>query len=441
MSQNIYFSFFGFLFWLLGCSNIVSSTIISPQSFTDEVHFCCKNNEFDRFLLWIQNIDLVSMNRTFKEEEIVYPTALSGLDTESYKSWKKNYYSEFRTKSQTKSFFLAAEFYPYIQILQSTALSFYELPPVIRTCIMLSGKMGNPIAKNILILEGIDGNSTDLQNLLEEADANDSLLVSLLQTPFLWNNISAMNFLKEPKRRAKILSKIEGNDPFIYLNGYFLSTELNSGPEIKWLQSAINLGSALATIRLLNNGLTEEETLPASVREDLALQKAYRHRYGREGESNREKAKEHYIEALGFAPMDPFLHMEIAEFYKDIFIANSHSEVQMDGANIVREILHHYRQAHLRGDGEAALETIKFMLHLEENEILLPADNFWDLPQDDIDEAFTKLYEMAYLRREEPIFLERIEKMKKRTAKEIDDLKLKAIRNINHRSSIIRLGT
>lgn len=441
MSQNKYCIFFGFWFWLLGCSNIFSSTLISPQSFVDEVHFCCTNNEFDRLLLWIQDIDLLSMNRSFKETEIVYPLALSGLDTEYYKSWKEKYYSESKRKPQRNSFFLAGEFYPYIQLLQSTALSFYELPPVIRTCIILSGKLGNPIAKNILILEGIDGSSADLQNLLEEADADETLLTSLLQTPFLWNNISAVNFLKEPNRRAKILSKITGNDPFIYLNGYFISTEISSEPTTKWLEKARDLGSALAAIRLFDNDFPEEGTLPASVMENLALQKAYDHRYGRQEVPNRKKAHKHYIEALRFAPMNPFLHMEIAEFYKDLYIADSHSEIQMNSSNIVEAILYHYRQAHLRGDGEAALETIKFMLHLEENEISLPVGNSWDLPQNDIDEAFTKLYEMAYLRREEPIFLERIKKMKKRTAEEIDDLKLKAIRNINHRSSIIRFGT
>lgn len=79
-------------------------------------------------------------------------------------------------------------------------------------------------------------------------------------------------------------------------------------------------------------------------------------------------------------------------------------------------------------------------MHLEEKEVALPFSNAWGLPQADIAEAFTRMYEAAYQRREESIFLERIIKLGKRTVAEMEELKFKAIRNITHRNSIIRFG-
>jgi hypothetical protein len=442
MDQKKVLPVFGFLFWLLSYSVSCSSTIVSPQEFTDEVYFCCLNNNFDRFLGWLQTTELPPMNRSFKETQVTLPSTMSELDVPYYRNWKEEYYEKFRGVSQTKSFLLAGEFYPAVQLLQSTALSFYELSPVIRTCVMLSGKMGNSIAKNILVLEGIDGGIPELMELLRETDTNDSLLLDLLQTPFVWNNINAMNFLKDPIRRGKVLGYVTGENPFIYLNGYFVVTELNleTATGALWLQRSKNLGSALAAVRLHQSDMIIDSTLPATVKESLTIQKAHYHRYGIEGVFNRAQAKVHYEEALAYAPMDPFLHMEIAEFYKDLYIAEAHNEIEMDSNTIVSAVLYHYRQAHVRGDGEAALETIKFILHLEEKEVALPFSNAWDLPQADIAEAFTRMYEAAYQRREESIFLERIIKLGKRTAAKMEELKFKAIRNITHRNSIIRFG-
>lgn len=361
MDQKKVLPVFGFLFWLLSYSASFSATIVSPQEFTDEVYSCCLNNDFDRFLGWLQTTELLPMNRSFKETtDVTMPATLSELDTVYYRGWKEEYYEKFRGVPQTKSFFLAGEFYPSIHLLQSTALSFYELPPVIRTCVMLSGKMGNPLAKNILILEGIEGGSSELGALLTETDTDDTLLIDLLQTPFVWNNINAMKFLKDPIRRDKIFDYVRGENPFIYLNGYFVVTELNLEPATGalWLQRSKNLGSALAAVRLHQSDIIIDSTLPATVKENLTIQKAHYHRYGIEGVFNRAQAKVHYEEALAYAPMDPFLHMEISEFYKDLYIAEAHNEVEMDSNTIVSAVLYHYRQAHVRGDGEAALETI-----------------------------------------------------------------------------------
>lgn len=443
MIQQHLLSFVGVLFWLLSFSATYGSTIVAPQAFTDEVDTCCRSNEFDRFLGWIQEIDLLSMNRVFKETTpFAIPSIIHGFEADYYTRWKEEYYARFRNINQTKSFLLAGEFYPAIQLLQSTALSFYELPPVIRTCIMFSGKMGNPIAENILMLADIDNG---LEAILERAGIDDAAMFSLLQTPFVWNNIEAMNFLKDPSRYPRVLSLVNGENPFVYLNGYFLLTELNleATVDTSWLERAKILGSGLAALRLHQRDLLIDFTNvpPTTVRGSIAIHNAYRFRYETTEEApNRTQARVFYEEALTYEPTDPFLHLEIADFYKDLYSAEVPHEVELEETAIIEKTLFHYKEAHIRGDGDAALETIKFVSYLQEKEVAIPTPNAWELPAADIQEALTLLYEAAYHRREEPIFLTNIKKLGRRTEATIKAFELKVIRNLNHRRSIIRFG-
>ena len=86
MDQKKVLPVFGFLFWLLSYSASFSATIVSPQEFTDEVYSCCLNNDFDRFLGWLQTTELLPMNRSFKETtDVTMPATLSELDTVYYR--------------------------------------------------------------------------------------------------------------------------------------------------------------------------------------------------------------------------------------------------------------------------------------------------------------------------------------------------------------------
>ena len=444
MYQKSFLPIFGFLFWVLFCPVCCSSAVVAPQDFTDEVYSCCANNDLDRFLGWLQIPGRLEMNGTFKKTRpITLPSTMPASDRVYYGVWKEEYYGKFGDVSQTKPFLLAGEFYPTIHLLQSTALSFYELSPVVRTCVMISGKLGNPIAKNILVLEGIEGGDSELTELLSKADFHDDFLLDLLRTPFVWNNIRAMDFLKDPSRSGRIFGFMGGINPFVYLNGYFVATELNLDPtaSIPWLNEAMRLGSALAAIRLHRMRMPIDDTLP-TVKGSLAVERAHNNRYGIGGAVNRLQARAYYEEALGYTSLDPFLHMEIAEFYKDLYMADAFGEVGMEESEIMGRILCHYKRAHIRGDGEAAPETIKFISYLQrKGTVFLPGFfGDWELPHDDILEALTKLYEIAYLRIENPLFLDRIKKMDKRTSGDIDTLTLRAIRNVAFRSSLIRFG-
>ncbi len=441
MSQKKFISILGIAFWLFCFPTTYGTTIDNPQTFTNKTYSYYTSNNLDEFFRWVQSINLSGMNPAFKDKTPFFKTPSTILDTEAayYTKWKSEYYGEFGAINQRKPFLLAGEFYPAVQVLQSTALSFYELSPVIRTGIIISGKLGNPIAENILMLEGID---KDLTTLLEGSDGDDGALVRLLQTPFVWNSIEAMNFLKDPARHDRVLAFINGDNPFVYLNGYFILTDiLGVTPQNDWLEKAKALGSGLAALRLHPRGVPIDlSTIPATVAENLALQNARLYRYGIEGTFDRAQARTFYEEALNYTPLDPFLHLEIADFYKDLFIVDACPEVGLDNPEIIQRTLFHYKEAHDKGDGDAALDTVKFLSHLEEKGILIPPSNAWGLPHDDIPEALTLLYEAAYQRRDEPILLDQIKKLRKRTDTVIDEFKLKVIRNLNFRQSIIRFG-
>ncbi|MBP9829096.1 MAG: hypothetical protein KBD04_03590 [Proteobacteria bacterium] len=416
----------------------VHSSSRSPQEFTDKVHVSCSQNKFDEFLAWLKESDIPNTNRRLKDERSV--TFFADVDPGLYRNWKEEYYTNFGAINQTKPFLFAGEIYPFIPILQSTALSFYELSPVTRICILLSGKLGNPVAGDILLFEDVDGSETLIEGILLNASADERQLIRLLKTPFAWNNIKISAFLKDKAKIPRFIEIVtQSHDPFVLLNGYFADSETGSSfHAIGWLNEAMHLGSALASIRLQRVGQPFNKALPV-INAAILLQRAS---YCRYSSLDRKTAKDCYVTVLGLTPDDPFLHMEMAGFYKDLCIAGAYGEVLTSQQTLVQGTFYHYKQAHETGDGEAALEAIKFLKLLQkEKVVLLP--NFsadWGLPNDNILECLTVLYEAAYKRRDEALFLERIKDLGQRDSACLDALLRSTMLATNYRKSIFRLS-
>lgn len=429
-------SFLSVFLCILSFSHVHGS-VCSPQEFADKVYTCCSQNKFDEFLGWLKESDISKTNQRLKNEKIVVFSA--GTDPGFYKNWKEEYYTNFDAISQTKPFLFAGELYPFMHILQSMALSFYELPPVTRICVLLSGKLGNPVAADILLFEDVDGSESAIEGILASASADEGHLIQLLQTPFVWNNIKIAAFLKDRAKAPRFIEIVtQSHHPFTLLNGYFADSETGSSLHaIEWLNEAMYLGSALASIRLQRIGMPFNDALP-TVKANLLMQRASSYRYSTLDRSN---ANEDYLTALGFAPYDPFLHMEMAGFYKDLCIAGAHGEIPTDKHTLIQRTFYHYKQAHETGDGEAALEAIKFLKLLQKERVdLLP--NFsadWGLPNDNMLEGLTVLYEAAYKRRDEPVFLDRIRDLDQRNSAYLDALFRNVMLTANYRKSIFRL--
>jgi len=414
-----------------GCSR-------SSQEFTDKVHVCCAQNKFDEFLGWLKESDIPNTNRRLKDERRIAFSA--GIDPGFYRNWKEEYYTKFGTINQTKPFLFAGEIYPFIHILQSTALSFYELSPVTRICILLAGKLGNPVAGDILLFENVDGSESAIEETLASASVDERQLVRLLKTPFAWNNIKVAAFLKDKAKISRFIEIVtQSHDPLILLNGYFADSETGSSPHaIGWLNEAMHLGSTLASIRLQRIGQPFNDVLPV-INATVLLQRASYFRYSI---LDRKTANEGYQAVLRLTPYDPFLHMEMAGFYKDLCIAEAHSEVLTDQQTLIQGTFYHYKQAHETGDGEAALEAIKFLKLLQKEKVVL-LSNFsadWRLPNDDMLESLTVLYEAAYKRRDEALFLDRIKALGQRNPAYLDALLRSTMLAANYRKSIFRLG-
>lgn len=426
-------------------AEIEDDTICSPQEFTNKVYQHCIYGNIDSFLEWVNGIDN-HLNKELQESEVVIPLGLDVKNTEYLRSWKDAYYAVFQTQTQRKAFLLAGEYYPYLSLLQSTAYAFHELSAVVRICILLSGKQGCPEAENILMLENPTSEFSEsvIENRINEIRSDKAMLIPFLKTPFVWNNIKAMTFLKEEGVWEYIidnLSRTIHSNPFIYINAFFLADELNhvDSNVISWLSRAHERGSALASMRLiaLNQPLIE---ITPVVLGNISINQAHIHRYGEGVDLNRHQANIHYHEALLSMSYDPFLHMEIAEFYADLYMANSNEEIAMNSDVIQNQIFVHLKEAHVRGDGEAALIAIKFLTYLHATREPFVGFNDWNLPKDNHEEALTCLYEYAYLRQEDPIYISRIKELGQRTPKAVQMLERKAIRSIAFRASIIRWG-
>lgn len=410
-------------------------TMRSPQELTDRVYTCCSENRFDEFLDWLKATDISQTNSRLKSEKsITFPMGQPVLDF--YRNWKTAYYVRFSTIHQTKPFLFAGEIYPFTHILQSTSLSFYELPPVARICILLSGNLGNPTASNILCFEQINEAAAAVDHILSTTDLGE-----ILRTPFAWNNIKVMNRLKAEAKTPAFTGFVDqSHDPFVLLNGYFADNEADSSSHnIAWLTEAMKLGSALARVRLQRISQAFDRGMP-TVEAHLLMQQASSCRYGT---LDINTANTRYVAALGLVPYDPFLQMEVAGFYKDLSLAGAHAEVGMDQNTIIQSAFHHYKLAHDLGDGEAALEAIKFLGLLQDGGVILIPDfsGTWRLPHNNIPLGLTLLYEAAYSRREEPIFLARIEALGQRDPAYMGAFLHRVIHRLGYRTSIFKLGT
>lgn len=374
----------------------------SPQEFTDAVYTCCAENRFDELIDWLETTDIPQTNHRLKSEKSITFSA-DQPDPGWYRAWKTAYYAKFGAADQTKPFLFAGKIYPFTHLLQSTALSFGELPPVIRICILLSGRLGNPIARNILCFEPTNENEAEIYHILYDSDLGD-----ILRTPFAWNNIKVMDCLKSHAKTTAFINFIDkSQDPFILLNGYFAESKTGSSPHaVVWLTEAMKLGSGLARVILHHMGQPFDRGMP-TVEAHLLMQQASSCRYMT---LDRNTANTHYLAAIALTPNDPFLHMEIADFYKDLSLAEANAEIAMDQNTIIQRTFHHYKQAHNKGNKEAALEAIKFLKLLQQRRITLISgfSEDWRLPNDNIPLGFTLLYESAYGKSEKLIFLELI---------------------------------
>lgn len=431
-------SFFLLVFLCVLAFSHIYGSVRSPHEFADKVHVCCSQNKFDEFLRWLKESDIPNTNRRLKEEGRIAFAA--GTDPGFYRNWKEEYYAYFGTTNQTKPFLFAGEIYPFIHILQSTVLSFYELSPVARICVLLSGKLGNPVAGDILHFEDVDGSESAIEGILASASADEGHLVRLLQTPFAWNNIKIAAFLKDRAKEPRFIEIVkQSHHPFILLNGYFADSETGSSPHaIGWLNEAMHLGSALASIRLQRIGNPFNDVIP-TVKANLLMQRSSGYRYST---LERRKANEDYLAALELIPHDPLLHMEIAGFYKDLWIAEASGEIMTDQKTLIQGTFYHYKEAHEKGDGEAALEAIRFLKLLQKEKVALLPDFSagWGLPSDNILESLTLLYEAAYKRRDEPVFLDRIKELNQRNPAYLESLLRNTLLAANFRTSIFRLG-
>ena len=427
------------------CASAEEDVLYTPQQFNNKLYDYCVQLNIDSFLEWANTLDN-SINQEFQKIDIVVPESMDEISKERVQRWKRDYYDIFRTRRQTKAFLLAGEYYPYVFLLQSTAYAFHELPAVTRICVLLSGKLGCPEAETLLILENptSEFSQTRVTQRINQARSDERSLCDLLKTPFVWNNIAAMDFLREERIRECVFDYVSNRNftnPFIYLNAYFLADELNSldSTVIGWLEKAQNLGSILATLQLHKLGHTHIESSPI-VLANFSINMAHMCRFGRGVEMERSRANQHYQEALAYIPHDPFLCMEIAEFYIDLYMAKAFLEIRQSPDHMQYQIFTLLKEAHIRGDGDAARVASQFIGYLYKNSEPFYGFNEWNLPADNINEALTCVYEYAYLRQEDPILVSFIQELGKRTREEMLLFQRKAIRSIAFRTSMIQWG-
>lgn len=428
---------FLFYFCALFLEDVHGAALRSAEEITAAVYVSCSQNRFDEFLVWLKETDISKTNQRLKDEQRL--AFSERIDPGVYRNWKEKYYTNFGTTKQVKAFLFAGELYPFIEILQSTVLSFYDLSPVTRICILLSGKLGNPVASNILLFEDVDGKESGIEEMLDRSLADDQSLVELLQTPFAWNNIQTATALKGWAKTPRFINLVtQSHQPFVLLNGFFADSETGvSAHAVEWLKEAMVLGSGLASIRLQRLGQLFSDVLP-TVKANLAMQQAVHYRYSI---LDRSTANRYYLTALENAPNNPLLHMEMAGFYKDLCVAEAYDELSMDQPMMIHMAFYHYKQAHEKGDGEAALEAIKFLKLLQKAAIILSSDFSagWGLPHTNIAESLTQLYEATYSRREETLFLEKIKQLNQRTQGQINDLSRRRMLETNYRQSLYKL--
>lgn len=412
--------------------------ICDPQEFTEKIHtYCCYNN-IDDFLGWLEDIDLPSMNRTLKDSD--GSCIPSSIETEEEKqqlrAWKTTYYQKFKLSHQTKPFFLAGEFYPFNALVNSVALSFSELSAVMRTCILISGKSGNPVALNILHLENIDGESTEDQ-LVPQLTIEDNDLVELLQTPFLWNSLKVTACLKEHfVERVFDLAHVEHPYPFLHLNAAFLADDIGDmNQSIHFFQKACEGGFALAAFRLHQmREATAHFRKTVLLNSILEAQQAYVYRY--QHPMNRHAALTCYVNALKHLVHDPFLHRQSAELHQDLYIGAALEEIEKTQDEAKHSVVFHYMKAHQFGDATAALTAIEFLMYLQNRGTLFPDVPEYGVSSENELESLTKLYEYAYRRSDDSLLWQRIKELGQRTETQMDALEGDIIRSLKIKNII-----
>lgn len=426
------------LFFTLRGNTSSDKCICDPQEFTEKIHTYYCDNNIDGFLDWLEDIDLPSMNKTLKYSH--GSCIPSNIETEKEKqqlrAWKTTYYQTFQLSHQTKPFFLASEFYPFNGLVNSVALSFYELPAVMRTCILISAKSGNPVALNILQLENVEGESTE-DKLVPHVTIADNDLVELLQTPFLWNSLKVTACLKDHfVGRIFDLARAEYPYPFLYLNAAFLADDVGDmGQSIHFFQKACEGGSALAAFRLHQRGeKTTPFRKPALLHSILEAQQAYVYRY--QHPINRHAAVTCYVNALSHLVYDPFLHRQNAELHQDLYLSDALEEIEKTQDEAKYAVVFHYMKAHQFGDATAALTAIEFLTYLQNRGTLFPDVPEYGVSSENELESLTKLYEYAYRRSDDSLLWQRIKELGQRTESQMDALEGDIIRSLKIKNII-----
>ena len=433
-----------------------SISLMSPQEFTDSVYRYCKNKKFDDFVEWIKSVDITGMNRLLGGKVLIPKTE---SDVEWLRHWKTSYIDSALPEYKKGPFNLAVELFPYASLAESTALSFDELTPIVKMCVVFSAKYGNPIAQNVLLFSSVEEDDENLSRIIEKARAVPLELAQLMETPFVWNNSQLMNFLKTAGVSEKVFSIAEvSTNPFVPLNAYFVASELgDTENEIKFLQKAQSCGSALAfTRKCLSSeedspGSSEEagagssterprkhartKEMPSSVEAYQRIQAARAQRYGG---IVRLEVQRLYESALEYALFNPSLHMEIASFLQDLFVVDACAEVGKTRQDLIKDIFQAYKTAHNYGDGYAAEAAAIFIKDLKDEDFYEGFSGEWSLPHDNLNEALTLLFTAAYKRQEDEKFIKLIEFLETRTPEQITAIKLDTFSLVSLKDSVMK---
>ncbi len=437
-----------------------SDILMSPQEFTDFVYRYCKKEKFDDFVEWIKSVDITGMNKLLYGEILIPKMESSESDVEWLRHWKTSYIDSALPEYKKGPFNLAVELFPYVSLAESTALSFDELTPIVKMCVIFSAKYGNPIAQNVLLFSSVEEDDEKLFSIIEKARA-DPLheLAQLMETPFVWNNFQLMNFLKTAGVSEKVFSIAERSaNPFVALNAYFVASELgDTENEINFLQKAQSYGSALAfTRKCLSSGgdipgSSEEagagssterpkkhartKEIPPSVEAYQGIQAARAQRYSG---IDRLEVEGLYNSALKYAPFNPSLHMEIASFWQDLFVVGAWAELAKTRQDLIKDILQAYKTAHNYGDGYAAEAAAIFIKDLKGEDFYEGFSDEWSLPHDNLNEALTLLFTAAYKRQEDEKFIKLIEFLETRTPEQITAIKLDTFSLVSLKDSVMK---
>lgn len=408
----------------------LETSIMSPEKFKQTVSELCRDQKVDDFFDFVTSFDHTMMN--------------SVLDTSTESG------GSYKAQNLTA---LAEALYPRDSILKTSALAFHELPVTTRYCLLLSARYGHPVAERIIKFENATGEYEDIvldehfiNAQIEQGESTVEVLSKLLETPFLWNNISAMNTLRKDDNfeilrdiANESLQKSALSGPqniYILLNSFFVAEERSSDDNfvtsvegkkaIKWLQ-AIYSNCTLAAIQLHRLGELIDNSHKAKVEADDE-------RYGRDDQQIDRKAALAVYERQAQELKSSERYMELAEFYKDLFEASAWTEVELREQDIKNKIFLYLINAHDRGESAAAETAISFISELRSKN---PAETIYmpDNKEKSLNEATVFFNELAYLRTCDETYLEGIRQVDHGYNAKV--LEFKAIKQKSFRESLI----